>query len=115
LQLVLAIALLGLVMVTLPSVSIASKDTGQTFFYSSAAAADVDRRRLPALLFCVRTELLEEGLGRPCSRAIVMLALCSSRDLPHGERQPPLAATGRSQFQAIRAGIALLVLIYLAS
>jgi len=31
--LVLAIALLGLVMVTSASVSIASKDTGQTFFY----------------------------------------------------------------------------------
>ncbi len=58
--LVLAISLLGLVMVTSASVSIASKESGQTFFY-------LERQLLlmlvgggcAALVFCVRTELLE--------------------------------------------------------
>jgi cell division protein FtsW len=58
--LVLAISLLGLVMVTSASVSIASKESGETFYY-------LERQLLlmllgggcAALVFCIRTELLE--------------------------------------------------------
>jgi cell division protein FtsW len=58
--LVLAITLLGLVMVTSASVSIASKESGETFYY-------LERQLLlmllgggcAALVFCIRTELLE--------------------------------------------------------
>jgi len=60
--LVLAIALVGLIMVTSASVSIASKDSGEPFFY-------LERQLLlmligaacAALVFCVRTDFLEKA------------------------------------------------------
>jgi cell division protein FtsW len=60
--LVMSIVLLGLVMVTSASVSIASKESGQPFYY-------LERQLLltligvacAALLFCIRTELLERA------------------------------------------------------
>ncbi|HUI60108.1 MAG TPA: FtsW/RodA/SpoVE family cell cycle protein, partial [Steroidobacteraceae bacterium] len=74
--LVLAITLLGLVMVTSASVSIASKDSGETFYYlerqlilmlSGGVAA--------AFLFCIRTELLERCSTVLLVTAIVLLLL----------------------------------------
>jgi cell division protein FtsW len=83
-SLVLAISLLGLVMVTSASVSIASKDTGQAFFY-------LERQLLlmligggcAALLFCIPTQLLEKISVPLLIVAIAMLALVFVPGLGH--------------------------------
>jgi cell division protein FtsW len=114
--LVLAIALLGLVMVTSASVSIASKDTGQTFFY-------LERQLLlmligsacAVLLFCIRTELLEKASVGLLVAAITMLALVFIPGLGHmvngSRRWLQLAGLNFQASELAR----VLVLIYLAS
>jgi cell division protein FtsW len=58
---VLAISLLGLVMVTSASVSIASQESGQAFYYlERQLLLTLVGTACAALLFCVRTELLEK-------------------------------------------------------
>src|SRR5262245_53356246 len=61
LSLVAAIVLLGLVMVTSASISIASKDLGDPFsFLERQLVLCVTGFLLAAMVFCVRTELLEK-------------------------------------------------------
>jgi cell division protein FtsW len=114
--LVLSIALLGLVMVTSASVSIASKETGQTFFY-------LERQLLlmligsacAVMLFCIRTELLEKASVGLLVVAMVMLALVFIPGLGHmvnGSRR--WLQLGGLNFQASELA-RVLVLIYLAS
>ena len=58
---VLSIALLGLVMVTSASVSIASKDTGEAFFYlERQLVLMLIGGAFAVLLFCIPTQLLEK-------------------------------------------------------
>ena len=114
--LVLAITLLGLVMVTSASVSIASKDSGETFYYlerqlilmlSGSVAA--------AFLFCIRTELLERCSTVLLVTAIVLLLLVFIPGLGHmvnGSRRW-VRLLGLN-FQASELA-RVLVLIYLAS
>jgi len=113
---VLAITLLGLVMVTSASVSIASKDSGEAFYYlerqlilmfSGGAAA--------AFLFCIRTELLERLSMPLLVTAIVLLLLVFIPGLGHmvnGSRRW-VRLLGLN-FQASELA-RVLVLIYLAS
>ena len=114
--LVLAIALLGLVMVTSASVSIASKDTGQAFYY-------LERQLLlmligsacAVLLFCIRTELLEKASVGLLVVALAMLALVFVPGLGHmvngSRRWLQLAGLNFQASELAR----VLVLIYLAS
>src|SRR5215470_8881187 len=82
--LVLAIALLGLVMVTSASVSIASQESGQAFYY-------LERQLLlmligggcAALLFCIPTELLERISVPLLMVALALLALVFVPGLGH--------------------------------
>ena len=113
--LVLSIALLGLVMVTSASVSIASKESGQTFFYLE--------RQLLLMLIGWRwrgvrvlhsTQVLEKLSCACWSRRSSCCSSCSCRDWDIGERQPPLAANGRLNFQVSELA-RVLVLIYVAS
>ena len=113
---VLAITLLGLVMVTSASVSIASKDSGEAFYYlerqlilmlSGGVAA--------AFLFCIRTELLERLSTPLLVTAIVLLLLVFIPGLGHmvnGSRRW-VRLLGLN-FQASELA-RVLVLIYLAS
>src|SRR4051812_30367009 len=113
---VLSIALLGLVMVTSASVSIASKETGQTFFY-------LERQLLlmligggcAMLLFCIPTLLLEKISVALLIAAIAMLALLFVPGLGHmvngSRRWLQLAGLNFQASELAR----VLVLIYLAS
>src|SRR5215475_15047351 len=113
---VLSIALLGLVMVTSASVSIASKETGQTFFY-------LERQLLlmliggasAALLFCIPTQLLEKISVPLLVIAIALLALVFVPGLGHtvngSRRWLQLAGLNFQASELAR----VLVLIYLAS
>jgi cell division protein FtsW len=61
LSLILAIVLLGLVMVTSASISIASKESGQAFSYlERQLVLCLVGFALAAIVFCIRTELLEK-------------------------------------------------------
>jgi cell division protein FtsW len=114
--LVLAIALLGLVMVTSASVSIASKESGEAFFY-------LERQLLlmliggacAALLFCIRTELLEKISVPLLIVAIALLTLVYVPGLGHmvngSRRWLHLAGFNFQASELAR----VLVLIYLAS
>jgi cell division protein FtsW len=114
--LVLSIALLGLVMVTSASVSIASKDTGQAFFYMERQLVlMLIGAACAVLLFCIRTELLEKASVGLLVVAITMLALVFIPGLGHmvnGSRRW-LQVAGLN-FQASELA-RVLVLIYLAS
>jgi cell division protein FtsW len=113
---VLAISLLGLVMVTSASVSIASQESGQAFYYlerqlllmlTGAACA--------ALMFCLRTELLEKASFGLLITAIGLLFLVLVPGLGHsvnGSRRW-LRLLGLS-FQVSELA-RVLVLIYIAS
>jgi len=114
--LVLAIALLGLVMVTSASVSIASQESGQAFYY-------LERQLLlmligggcAALLFCIPTELLERISVPLLMVALALLALVFVPGLGHmvnGSRRW-LQVAGLN-FQASELA-RVLVLVYLAS
>jgi cell division protein FtsW len=113
---VLSIALLGLVMVTSASVSIASKETGQVFFY-------LERQLLlmligaacAALVFCVPTQALEKISVPLLVLAIAMLLLVFVPGLGHtvnGSRR--WLQLGGLNFQASELA-RVLVLIYLCS
>ncbi|MBV8803582.1 MAG: putative lipid II flippase FtsW [Sinobacteraceae bacterium] len=114
--LVLSIALLGLVMVTSASVSIASQETGQPFFY-------LERQLLltliggacAALLFCIPSQLLEKISVPLLITAIAMLALVFVPGLGHtvngSRRWLQLAGLNFQASELAR----VLVLIYVAS
>jgi cell division protein FtsW len=113
---VLAISLLGLVMVTSASMSIASQDSGEAFFY-------MERQLLLTLigvacgvvLFCIRTELLEKISVPLLILALVMLSLVFIPGLGHmvngSRRWLHLAGLNFQASELAR----VLVLIYLAS
>jgi cell division protein FtsW len=70
---VLSIVLLGLIMVTSASVSIASQETGQPFYYlERQLLLTLVGGALAAFLFCIRTELLER-LSMPLLIAALLL------------------------------------------
>jgi cell division protein FtsW len=113
---VLAISLLGLVMVTSASVSIASQESGEAFYY-------LERQLLltllgaagAAFLFCIRTELLEKASVPLLITAIGLLFLVLIPGLGHtvnGSRRW-LHLLGLN-FQVSELS-RVLVLIYLAS
>ena len=116
---VLAIALLGLVMVTSASVSIASKDTGETFFYlERQLVLMLIGGACAVLLFCIPTRLLEKVSVPLLVVAIAMLMLVFVPGLGHtvnGSRrwlsllglnfqERRLASVGGAQFSGVRAG-----------
>jgi len=114
--LVVSISLLGLVMVTSASVSTASQETGQAFFY-------LERQLLltligggcAALLFCIPTQLLEKIAVPLLIAALAMLALVFIPGLGHtvnGSRR--WLQLGGINFQASELA-RVLVLIYVAS
>jgi len=114
--LVLAISLLGLVMVTSASVSIASKESGETFYY-------LERQLLlmliggacAALLFCIPTRVLER-LSMPL--LVMALALLFAVLVPglghavNGSRRWLRLATFNFQVSELAR---VLVLVYVAS
>jgi cell division protein FtsW len=114
--LVLAITLLGLIMVTSASVSIASEDTGEPFYYlERQLVLMLIGGACAALLFCIRTELLEKASVPLLIIAIALLALVFLPGLGHtvnGSRRW-LRLAGMN-FQASELA-RVLVLIYLAS
>ena len=114
--LVLAIALLGLVMVTSASVSIASKETGEPFYYlERQLVLMVIGGACATLLFCIRTDLIERASFTLLIIAIAMLALVFIPGLGHtvngSRRWLHLAGLNFQASELAR----VLVLIYLAS
>ena len=114
--LVLAISLLGLVMVTSASVSIASKESGQTFYY-------LERQLLlmlmggasAALIFCIPTQALERLSLPLLITALLLLFLVLIPGLGHsvnGSRRWLRIATMNFQVSELAR---VLVLIYIAS
>src|SRR3954453_17789549 len=74
LALILAIVLLGLVMVTSASISIASKESGDAFAYlERQLALCLTGFVLAAILFCIRTEYLEKMAWPLLIGALAML------------------------------------------
>ncbi len=114
--LVLAISLLGLIMVTSASVSIASQDTGQPFYYLvRQLVLMLIGGGCAALLFCVRTELLEKASFALLIFAIVLLAVVFVPGLGHtvnGSRR--WIHVAGINFQASELA-RVLVLVYVAS
>ena len=113
---VLAIALLGLVMVTSASVSIASKDTGETFFYlERQLVLMLIGGAFAVLLFCIPTQLLEKVSVPLLVVAIAMLMLVFVPGLGHtvngSRRWLQLAGLNFQASELAR----VLVIIYLAS
>ena len=116
LALALGIVLLGLVMVTSASVSIASQETGQPFYY-------LERQLLLTLIgagcallvFSIRTELLERASVPLLALAIVLLVLVLIPGLGHavnGSRRWLHLAGANFQVSELAR---VLVLIYVAS
>jgi cell division protein FtsW len=116
LALTLAIVLLGLVMVTSASVSIASEESGQPFYY-------LERQLLltligagcAALVFSIRTELLERASVWLLVAAIVLLVVVLIPGLGHavnGSRRWLRMAGANFQVSELAR---VLVLIYIAS
>jgi len=116
LALVLGIVLLGLVMVTSASVSIASKESGQPFFYlERQLLLTVMGAAGAALLFAVPTELIERAAVPLLAAAIVLLILVLIPGLGHevnGSRRWLRVAGGNFQVSELAR---VLVLIYIAS
>ena len=115
-SIVLAIGLLGLVMVTSASVSIASKDNGETFFYlQRQLILMLIGGACAAFLFCIRTELLEKISTPLLVVAIASLLLVFIPGLGHtvngSRRWLHLAGFNFQASEAAR----VLVLIYMAS
>jgi len=114
--LVLAISLLGLVMVTSASVSIASQESGQAFYY-------LERQLLlmlmggacAAFVFCIPTQLLERLSLPLLITALLLLALVFIPGLGHtvngSRRWLRIAAFNFQASEAAR----VLVLVYVAS
>ncbi|HEY6482857.1 MAG TPA: putative lipid II flippase FtsW [Steroidobacteraceae bacterium] len=116
LAIVLAITLLGLVMVTSASVSIASKETGEAFYYlERQLILMVTGAACAAVLFCIRTDLLERASVPLLIAAMVLLALVFIPGLGHtvngSRRWLHLAGFNFQASELAR----VLVLIYLAS
>ena len=116
LALTLGISLLGLVMVTSASVSIASQESGQPFLY-------LERQLLltligagcAALVFCIRTEFLERASVWLLVAAIVLLVMVLIPGLGHavnGSRRWLRIAGVNFQVSELAR---VLVLIYIAS
>ena len=116
LALALGISLLGLVMVTSASVSIASQESGQPFLY-------LERQLLltligagcAALVFCIRTEFLERASVWLLVAAIVLLVMVLIPGLGHavnGSRRWLRIAGVNFQVSELAR---VLVLIYIAS
>jgi cell division protein FtsW len=114
--LTLGLVLLGLVMVTSASVSIASHESGQPFYY-------LERQLLLTLLgascatvlFCIRTELLERAAGALLAAGIVLLVIVLVPGVGHAvngsRRWLHLAGVNFQVSELAR----VLVLIYIAS
>jgi cell division protein FtsW len=116
LALVLGIVLLGLVMVTSASVSIASEETGQAFYYlERQLLLTVIGAACAALLFSIPTELLERSSVALLACAIVLLILVLIPGLGHvvngGRRWLRIAGANFQVSELAR----VLVLIYIAS
>jgi cell division protein FtsW len=114
--LVLAISLLGLVMVTSASVSIASKESGQAFYY-------LERQLLlmlmggvcAAIVFCIPTRALERLSGPLLITALILLFFVLVPGLGHavnGSRRWLRIATINFQVSELAR---VLVLIYVAN
>ena len=116
LALVLGIVLLGLVMVTSASVSIASQETGQPFYYlERQLLLTLIGAACAALLFAIPTELLERASVALLACAIVLLILVLIPGLGHvvngGRRWLRVAGANFQVSELAR----VLVLIYVAS
>ncbi|MDE2137952.1 MAG: putative lipid II flippase FtsW [Gammaproteobacteria bacterium] len=114
--LTLALTLLGLVMVTSASVSIASQETGQPFYYLERQLALVGVGGLcAALVFSVRTEWLERASVSLLAVALVLLVMVLLPGLGHavnGSRR--WLHVGALNFQVSELA-RVLVLVYVAS
>ncbi|HEV2285457.1 MAG TPA: putative lipid II flippase FtsW [Steroidobacteraceae bacterium] len=114
--LTLALTLLGLVMVTSASVSIASQETGQPFYYLERQLALVGVGGLcAALVFSVRTEWLERASVSLLAVALVLLVVVLLPGLGHavnGSRR--WLHVGALNFQVSELA-RVLVLVYVAS
>jgi cell division protein FtsW len=114
--LTLALTLLGLVMVTSASVSIASQETGQPFYYLERQLALVGVGGLcAALVFSIRTEWLERASVPLLAVALVLLVVVLLPGLGHsvnGSRR--WLHVGAVNFQVSELA-RVLVLLYVAS
>jgi cell division protein FtsW len=114
--LTLALTLLGLVMVTSASVSIASQETGQPFYYLERQLALVAVGGLcAALTFSIRTEWLERASVSLLAVALVLLVVVLLPGLGHsvnGSRR--WLHVGALNFQVSELA-RVLVLLYVAS
>ena len=112
----LALVLLGLVMVTSASVSIASHETGQPFYYLERQLLLVGAGMVSALLlFSIRSEWLERASGPLLAVALLLLALVLVPGLGHavnGSRR--WLRLGALNFQVSELA-RVLVLVYVAS
>jgi cell division protein FtsW len=116
LALVAAITLLGLVMVTSASVSIAGQESGQPFFYlERQLLLTLIGAACAALVFCVPTEFLEKASLPLLAIAIALLLVVLVPGLGHsvnGSRR--WLRLGGANFQVSELA-RVLVLIYVAS
>jgi cell division protein FtsW len=114
--LVLGIVLLGLVMVTSASVSIASKESGEAFFYlERQLILTLIGAACAILIFCVRTELLERASVPLLITAIALLFVVLVPGLGHsvnGSRRWLRVLSFNFQVSELAR---VLVLVYLAS
>ncbi|HEX4619789.1 MAG TPA: FtsW/RodA/SpoVE family cell cycle protein, partial [Steroidobacteraceae bacterium] len=114
--LTLALVLLGLVMVTSASVSIASRETGQPFYYLERQLLLVGvGTACAALVFSLRTEWLERASGPLLAVALVLLVLVLLPGLGHavnGSRRWLHIAGVNFQVSELAR---VLVLVYVAS
>ncbi|HEV8018450.1 MAG TPA: putative lipid II flippase FtsW [Steroidobacteraceae bacterium] len=116
LALTLGIALLGLVMVTSASVSIASQETGQPFYYlERQLVLTLIGAGCAALVFAIRTELIERAAVPLLALAFVLLVVVLIPGLGHavnGSRRWLRFAGINFQVSELAR---VLVLIYIAS
>jgi len=114
--LVLAIVLLGLVMVTSASVSIASQESGEAFYYlERQLVLTLIGAGCAALVFCIRTELLERASVALLIAGILLLFVVLVPGLGHavnGSRRWLRIAGVNFQVSELAR---VLVLVYLAS
>ena len=112
----LALVLLGLIMVTSASVSIASRETGQPFYYLERQLLLVAVGGAAAmLLFSIRTEWLERASGPLLAVALLLLAVVLVPGLGHavnGSRRWLRLASLNFQVSELAR---VLVLVYVAS
>jgi cell division protein FtsW len=116
LALALGIVLLGLVMVTSASVSVASQETGTPFFYlGRQLLLTLIGGAFALLMFSIRTELLERASGALLAVAIVLLVLVLIPGVGHAvngsRRWLRISGAGFQVSELAR----MLLLIYIAS